>query len=180
VVGERPTAYPGPIDPPGSASTSKGIDEARFRQVLGHFATGVTVVTGMASGEPVGLAVNSFTSVSLDPGLVAFCVSLESSSWPKLRAAGAFCINILGEAQEALSRAFAGHGPDRFMGVGWRPAPSGAPVLGGVLAWIDCTVEAEHDAGDHVIVLGRVVDLDLGQEGGPLVFYRGGYGRFEP
>lgn len=159
---------------------SKGIDEARFRQILGHFATGVTVVTGIASGAPVGLAVNSFTSVSLEPALVAFCVNVRSSSWPKLRAAGAFCVNILGDEQEAMSRAFAGHGADRFTGVGWRPAPSGSPVLTGVLAWIDCTLEAEHEAGDHVIVVGRVVELDLVQEGRPLVFYRGGYGRFEP
>ncbi len=148
--------------------------------MLGHFATGVTVVTGIAGGSPIGLAVNSFTSVSLSPALVAFCVGVRSGSWPKLRTAGAFCINILAEDQEALSRAFAGHGADRFTGVGWRPAPSGAPVLSGALAWIDCALEAEHEAGDHVIVVGRVSELDLAQEGKPLVFYRGGYGRFEP
>ena len=168
------------IDPPAFARAPKGIDEARFRQVLGHFATGVTVVTGIADGEPVGLAVNSFTSVSLEPPLVAFCVNLKSTSWPRLREAGTFCVNILAEDQEALSRAFAGRGPDRFMGVGWRPAPSGAPILGGVLAWMDCTVDAEHEAGDHLIVVGRVGELDLGREGRPLLFYRGGYGRFEP
>jgi len=139
----------------------------------------VTVVTGITDGAPVGLAVNSFTSVSLDPALVAVSVNVRSTSWPKLRAAGAFCINILAEDQEALSRAFAGHGADRFTGVGWRPAPSGAPVLSGALAWIDCTLEAEHPAGDHVIVVARVAELDIGQEGRPLVFYRGGYGRFE-
>lgn len=139
----------------------------------------MTVVTGIAEGRPVGLAVNSFTSVSLDPPLVAFSVNVRSTSWPRLRGAGAFCINILAEDQEALSRVFAGHGADRFTGVGWRPAPSGAPVLSGILAWIDCTLEAEHAAGDHVIVVGRVADLELGQEGRPLVFYRGGYGRFE-
>ncbi len=138
------------------------------------------MVTGIVDGAPVGLAVNSFTSVSLDPALVAFAVNVRSTSWPKLRQAGAFCVNILAEDQEALSRAFAGHGADRFMGVGWRPAPSGAPVLSGILAWIDCTLEAEHAAGDHVIVVGRVAELALGQEGRPLVFYRGGYGRYEP
>jgi len=125
------------------------------------------------------LAVNSFTSVSLEPALVAFCVGVRSSSWPRLRGAGAFCINILGEEQEMLSRTFAGHGTDRFAGVGWKPAPSGSPVLAGVVAWIDCEVHAEHEAGDHVIVVGRVVDLELAAEGRPLVFYRGGYGRFE-
>lgn len=149
--------------------------------MLGHFATGVTVVTGIGpEGEPVGLAVNSFTSVSLDPALVALCVSRRSTTWPKLRQAGGFCVNVLADDQEAVSRAFAGHPPERFRGVGWEPAPSGAPVLAGVLAWIDCTIDAEHDAGDHLLVVGRVGRLDLGEEGRPLVFYRGGYGRFEP
>ena len=154
------------------------IDQARFRQVLGHFATGVTVVTGMADGYAVGLAVNSFTSVSLEPALVAFCVADASSTWPRLRTGNAFCVNILSDDQEVLSRAFATHGSDRFEGVGWRPAPSGAPILAGVLAWVDCTIDAEHQAGDHLIVVGRVRELDLEHEGRPLVFYRGGYGRF--
>ena len=140
----------------------------------------MTVVTAISGGQPVGLAVNSFTSVSLEPALVSFCVATSSTTWPKVRTTGAFCVNVLAEHQEALSRAFATRGPDRFMGVGWRPAPSGAPVLTDVLAWIDCTVEAEHEAGDHVIVIGRVRELELGHEGRPLVFYRGGYGRFEP
>ena len=148
--------------------------------MLGHFATGVTVVTCVSDGQPLGLAVNSFTSVSLTPALVAFCVAASSSTWPRLRAAGAFCVNVLAEDQEALSRTFATHGLDRFLGVGWRPAPSGAPILAGVLAWIDCTVEAEHEAGDHLIVVGKVRELDVLHEGRPLVFYRGGYGRFEP
>jgi flavin reductase (DIM6/NTAB) family NADH-FMN oxidoreductase RutF len=168
------------IEPPGFASAPKTIDEARFRQVLGHFATGVTVVTCLAGERPIGLAVNSFTSVSLDPPLVAFCVSTASTTWPQLRAVGAFCVNILGEDQEALSRVFATHGLDRFLGVGWRPSSSGAPVLNDVLAWVDCTVEAEYPAGDHLIVVGRVRELALAHEGRPLVFYRGGYGRFEP
>jgi 3-hydroxy-9,10-secoandrosta-1,3,5(10)-triene-9,17-dione monooxygenase reductase component len=168
------------IDLTGDEPLPTSIDEARFRQVLGRFATGVTVVTGLAGGDPVGLAVNSFTSVSLEPALVAFCVAKSSRTWPKLRSAGTFCVNILAEDQEALSRAFAGRPPDRFLGVGWRPGRSGAPILADVLAFIECTIEAEHDAGDHVIVVGRVQDLDVGHEGRPLVFYRGGYGRFEP
>jgi len=167
------------IDPPGLASAPTSIDEARFRQVLGHFATGVTVVTGLSHDRPVGLAVNSFTSVSLKPALVAFCVGTRSVTWPDLREAGRFCVNILADDQEALSRAFATRGPDRFDGVGWRPAPSGAPILAGVLGWVDCTVDAEHEAGDHVIVVGRATGLGLEHEGRPLVFYRGGYGRFE-
>jgi 3-hydroxy-9,10-secoandrosta-1,3,5(10)-triene-9,17-dione monooxygenase reductase component len=139
----------------------------------------VTVVTGLSGDDPGGLAVNSFTSVSLVPALVAFCVARESMTWSRLRPGGRFCVNMLAADQEALSRAFAARGPDRFEGVGWRAAPSGSPILEGVLAWIDCTVDAEHDAGDHRIVVGRVTALDVDHEGRPLVFYRGGYGRFE-
>jgi len=156
------------------------IDPAKYRQVLGHFATGVTVVTAHAGGEPVGLAVNSFTSVSLAPPLIAACISTRSSTWPRVREVGAFCVNVLSADQEAVCRTFAARGPKRFAGIGYRPAPSGAPILTGVLAWIDCSIEAEHLAGDHVIVVGRVHDLGVAREHSPLVFYRGGFGRFEP
>jgi flavin reductase (DIM6/NTAB) family NADH-FMN oxidoreductase RutF len=156
------------------------VDEARYRQVLGHFATGVTIVTAAVESLPVGLSVNSFTSVSLDPPLVAFCVSVESATWSTIERAGWFCVNILGDDQEHISRVFAARGADRFRGLGWEPAPSGAPIIAGVLAWVDCETEAKHQAGDHLIVVGRVRDLDVVREGRPLVFFRGGYGRFEP
>jgi 3-hydroxy-9,10-secoandrosta-1,3,5(10)-triene-9,17-dione monooxygenase reductase component len=168
------------VSDPGDPGDQGGIDTARFRRVLGHFATGVTVVTTADEGEPAGLSVNSFTSVSLEPPLVAFCVASVSRTWPRIRAMGSFCVNILGEDQEDLSRAFARRSTDKFRGVGWRPAESGAPILAGVLAWLDCSVEAEHGAGDHVIVVGRVREMGVAHEGGPLVFYRGGYGRFQP
>ncbi len=155
------------------------IESARYRQVLGHFATGVTVVTTADGDHPVGLAVNSFTSVSLDPPLVAFCVARTSTTWPRIRAVGSFCVNILAEDQEELCRAFAGRGPERFRGVGWRPSQSGAPILAGGLAWLDCIVHVEHDGGDHIMVLGRVREMGVDHEGRPLVFYRGGYGRFQ-
>ncbi|HVF12949.1 MAG TPA: flavin reductase family protein [Acidimicrobiales bacterium] len=176
-------ADPGAPGPPPEADASAGdgppVDAARFRQVLGHFATGVTVVTGLDTAGPVGLAVNSFTSVSLDPPLVAISVNRTSSTWPRIRTSGRFTVNILSADQEAVSRRFASGG-DRFEGVGWRRSPSGSPVLDGALAWIDATVEAEHDAGDHLLVVGRVSALDVVGAGGPLVFYRGGYGRFDP
>ncbi len=178
------TEAPPPEDPLAPVGEPVGADgsisSARYRQVLGHFATGVTVVTAVHKGTPVGLSVNSFTSVSLAPPLVAFCVALSSSTWPRIQAVGAFCVNILAEDQEDLCRVFATSSADKFRGVGWRPAESGAPILAGALAWIDCSVEAEHAAGDHVIVVGRVRELGVGREGRPLVFYRGGYGRFEP
>ena len=154
-------------------------DSARYRQVLGHFPTGVTVITAAGEPAPSGMAVGSFSSVSLDPPLVAFFAGKDSSTWPKIEAAGAFCVNVLGEDQEELSRRFASKEEDKFAGVGWAPASSGAPLLDGVLAWIDCTIDSVTDAGDHVCVMGRVLDLGTGQERGPLVFFRGGYGRFE-
>jgi 3-hydroxy-9,10-secoandrosta-1,3,5(10)-triene-9,17-dione monooxygenase reductase component len=168
-------------DPLGPApADSASIDEARFRAVLGHFATGVTVVAANHDGQPVGLSVNSFTSVSLDPPLVAFCAAKTSSTWPKIRAGRLFTVNVLAEHQEDVSRVFATRNPDKFRDVRWWPAPSGSPVIEGVLAWIDCHMDAEYEAGDHLIVVGRVNDLDVAAEGRPLLFYRGGYGRFEP
>jgi flavin reductase (DIM6/NTAB) family NADH-FMN oxidoreductase RutF len=155
------------------------VAQARFRQVLGHFATGVTIVTAVDDDGPTGMSVNSFTSVSLDPPLVAFCVGNRSATWPRIRESGRFCVNILGSDQEALSRAFAGPAAARFTGLGWRPSPSGAPLIDGALAWMEVTVEAVHPAGDHVMVIGRVHHLDVTHQGPPLVFFRGGYGRFE-
>jgi flavin reductase (DIM6/NTAB) family NADH-FMN oxidoreductase RutF len=111
--------------------------------------------------------------------LVAFCAAHSSTTWPKIKEAGAFCVNILGERQEDVCRRFAMKGGDKFTGLGWRPASTGSPVLNDVLAWIDCTIESMHDAGDHLIVVGRVHELELGVEGTPLLFFRGGYGRFD-
>lgn len=156
------------------------IDEARYRQVLGHFPTGVTVVTAHQSGQqPVGLAVGSFFSLSLDPPLVGFCPGKSSSSWPKIEAAGSFCVNVLADDQEDVARVFAGQGEDKFTSVGWRPAGSGSPIISEALAWVDCAIEDVHDAGDHYIVTGLVRELKVERERHPLVFFRGGYGSFE-
>src|SRR5690606_17973612 len=122
-------------------------DSAKYRQVLGHFPTGVTVITADDDGSPAGMAVGSFSSVSLEPPLVAFFAGKSSSSWPRIEAAGAFCVNILGEDQEETCRRFASKEPDKFTGLGWSPAGSGAPLLDGVLAWIDCDIESVTDAG---------------------------------
>ena len=112
---------------------SPEVDPTKFRRVLGHFPTGVAVVTGMDSdGHPVGMAVGSFTSVSLDPPLVAFMPDRSSTSWPRLRDSGSFCVNILGSDQESVCRAFAARGGDKFAELSWQPASSGSPVLDGV------------------------------------------------
>lgn len=152
-------------------------DEASFRTVLGHFATGVTIVTAMDGDEPVGVSANAFTSVSLDPPLVLFCAAKASSTWPRIERAGRFTVNILNEHQEDVCRVFATKGADRFSRIGWRPSSNGQPILHDSLAYLDCELEQQHDGGDHVIVVGRVQELGVLSEEGPLIFYRGGYGR---
>lgn len=161
-------------------TASQPFDSAKYRQVLGHFPTGVTVITAVHEDAPIGLAIGSFSSLSLDPPLVLFCPGSQSSSWPKIRAAGSFCVNILGAEQEHVCRVFAGKDPDKFASVEWaRTKATGSPLLDGVLAWIDCDIEQVLPGGDHDIVIGRVRDMDASDKSGPLVFYRGGYGRFE-
>ena len=160
-----------------AATGAADVDEGRFREVLGHFATGVTVVTAMEDGEPVGFTCQAFTSLSLTPPMVALAPAKSSTSWPRIAKAGAFCVNILADTQEALCRAFAVSGGDKFAGVEWHVGSAGTPVLGGALAWVECGLETIHDAGDHELVVGRVRDLGVGR-GSPLVFYRAGFGGF--
>src|SRR5687768_6492437 len=145
-------------------------DSAKYRQVLGHFPTGVTVITAAPGGTPVGMAVGSFASVSLDPPLVAFFAGNSSTSWPKIKAAGSFCVNILAEDQEGVCRRFSSKDEDKFAGLGWRPTSNGTPLLDGVLAWIDCDIDSVIDAGDHVCVMGRVRELEIAHDGAPLLF----------
>jgi flavin reductase (DIM6/NTAB) family NADH-FMN oxidoreductase RutF len=163
------------------AADQAAFDGEWFRQVLGQYPTGVSVVTAIgADGQPVGLAVGSFTSVSLDPPLVGFLPDKRSTSWPKVQAAGRFCVNVLAADQEAICRRFAAKGADKFDGLRWRSAGSGAPIIDDVLAWIDCDLELVHEAGDHYMVMGRVRELAVERSSLPLVFYQGGYGRFAP
>jgi 3-hydroxy-9,10-secoandrosta-1,3,5(10)-triene-9,17-dione monooxygenase reductase component len=149
-----------------------------FRDVLGRFATGVTIVTAMTDDGPVGMTCQSFSSVSLQPPLVMFLPAKTSRAWPAMRGAGHFTVNLLASDQEALSNQFAAKGVDKFAGVSWSGAPStGAPRLDGSLAWIDCTIQAVHEAGDHYVVLGLVQDLVHGPDAQPLVFFRSAYHR---
>lgn len=153
---------------------------ADFRATLGAFCSGVVVATGMLEGVPAGFAAQSFSSLSLDPPLVALFPGKQSSSWPKLRDSGSFCINVLGAQQQAVCEKFAQSGADKFAGLDWRAGVTGSPILAGVLAYIDCDLEAEHDAGDHTIAVGRVRDLAVVEaDAAPLLFFRGGYGTFK-
>lgn len=157
-------------------------DPAVFRHVLGHFASGVTVVTGMDGGEPVGLTCQAFSSLSLEPPLVVLAPARTSTSWPRIERTGRFCVNVLAEADAPTARRFARSGGPKFSGVPWQPSHAGSPVLEGVLAYVDCAIEALYEGGDHLLVVGRVLDLGApaGGERGPLVFYRGRFGRFVP
>lgn len=148
----------------------------RFREVLGRFATGVTVVTALEDGLPVGFTCQAFASLSLRPPMVVLAPAKSSTSWPRMARAGAFCVNILNEDQKSASEAFAEPREDKFEGVSWHVGAAGTPVIDGSLAWVECALGTVHDAGDHELVTGRVLELGLG-EGSPLIFYRSGYGQ---
>jgi flavin reductase (DIM6/NTAB) family NADH-FMN oxidoreductase RutF len=157
------------------------MEAAEFRRVLGHWATGVSVVTGRrADGQPCGLTVNSFCSVSLDPPLVLVCVERTAASHLCLEESGVFAVNVLAGTRERTARRFASWDqPNKFEGVAYRRESTGAPVLEEALAWVDCRIWRAHEAGDHTVFIGEVVAGDA-LEGAPLLYYRGGYGRFMP
>jgi 3-hydroxy-9,10-secoandrosta-1,3,5(10)-triene-9,17-dione monooxygenase reductase component len=156
------------------------IEPAEFRRVLGHFPTGVTVVTAKGADRLVGIAIGSFVSISLDPPLVGFFLVTESGSWPAIRDSGYFCVNVLTSEQKELCGLMASKAEDKFAGVDCTPAPvSGAPVLPGVHASIDCRIQDVVEAGDHILVVGRVLHLDTPNEHlTPMVFHKGQYGGF--
>lgn len=157
------------------------IDESEFRRVVGHFASGVAVVTSCRDdGAPCGLTASAVASVSLDPRLVLVCVDRAADSHAWIRRAGVYALNVLeGARGETLARRFATGGlEDKFRGTAWRTERTGSPVLDEALAWIDCRVDSAVEAGDHTIFVGEVLAADT-REGTPLLYYRGGYGRFE-
>jgi flavin reductase (DIM6/NTAB) family NADH-FMN oxidoreductase RutF len=147
-------------------------DISLFKEVMSRFATGVTVVTGIGDSGPVGFTCQSFASVSLDPPLVVVAPARSSTSWPRIAKSGHFCVNILAETQSDVCARFAVSGESKFSELSWRPAAmTGSPEIEGCLAWIDCRIELVHDAGDHELILGRVLQLHIG-EGAPLIFFR--------
>lgn len=143
-----------------------------FRQVLGHLPTGVTIITAQTPNGPTGMTANSFGSLSLDPPLVLFCPAKTSETWPKLRGARRFCVNILAGHQQQLCQQFARTGTERFLDVPFRTR-LGGPALTDAVGWVDCELEMEHEAGDHLVVVGRVLDLDVKSDVPPLIFHRG-------
>jgi flavin reductase (DIM6/NTAB) family NADH-FMN oxidoreductase RutF len=154
------------------------IEPDTFRHVLGHFPTGVAIVAADCSEGPVGMACNSLVSVSLEPPLIAICPAKTSTTWPKIRDAGTFLINLVGREHAATALTFARRGADRFAAVSYHGRRAG-PALDESLAWIECGIVAEHDAGDHTIVLARVLGLEARPDlHSPLVFFRGRYGTF--
>lgn len=165
------------FEPGEGEGAPETVGERRFRDVLGRFASGVTVVTGAGERGPVGLTVQGFMSVSLDPPLVLVSASRASLSWPVIQRSGAYVVNLLAADQAALAEVMATRGADKFAGVGWRPsAATGSPVLEGGLGHLDCTIERVGDGGDHVLALGRVVDLAHTPATEALIRYRGRYG----
>ncbi|GAA4282614.1 flavin reductase family protein [Brevibacterium daeguense] len=156
-------------------SEYKDVSPQRMREVMGSFCSGVTVVATQTEDGPVGFTCQSFTSLSLEPALITFNPSRTSTSWPRIREVGRFCVNILGGKHQELSGGFARSGADKFAGVAHEPTPLGNLRLVGALAWIDCTLHAEYDGGDHTIVVGQVQAMEAAQHIDPLLFYRGRY-----
>ncbi|MFE2449206.1 flavin reductase family protein [Streptomyces melanosporofaciens] len=155
--------------------TAPDFDAARFRDVLGRFCSGVTVVTASLGGHTTGLTCQSFMSLSLDPPLVAFAPAVTSRSYPTIREAGRFAANILAEDQAELATAFARSGGDKFAGVPWRREVTGAPLLDGTVGHVECELVEEYPIGDHLLVVGRVVALAGHQDAAPLLFFRGSF-----
>ncbi|MBY5924062.1 MULTISPECIES: flavin reductase family protein [unclassified Halomonas] len=155
------------------------IEPARFREALGHYASGITVISSLAEGEPIGFTCQSFYSVSMDPPLVSFSVKSTSYSYPKIRQAGRFAVNMLSAEQAPISNQFARQGADKWQGIEWQASPLGNPLIPDTLHWLDCDIHAEHVAGDHLIVIGEVKALRLNQgeasPSGPLLYFKGQY-----
>ena len=153
------------------------IEPLSFREALGHYASGITVITSHLDGEPIGFTCQSFYSVSTSPPLVSFSVMASSASYPKIRQAGRFVVNILSGEQAGISNQFARKGTDKWHAVEWQQSPLGNPIIAGSLHWLDCKIHAEHAAGDHLIVIGEVKALSLQATPvtQPLLYFKGQY-----
>jgi len=167
------------VSEPEPVPHAEVVDPRTMRAVLGHFASGITVVTALPAEGPIGFTCQSFSSLSLEPPLVVFAPARTSRTWPRLRELGRFCVNVLAEDQTEVSDTFARSGADKFAGLSWRRSRLGQPVLADVVAWIDCELWAEYDGGDHTLVAARVLDLGADEGRRPLLYHRGSYGLLE-
>jgi 3-hydroxy-9,10-secoandrosta-1,3,5(10)-triene-9,17-dione monooxygenase reductase component len=147
--------------------------------VLGHFCTGITIITAIDGGEPVGFSCQAFAALSLRPPLVLFCPARTSSTWPRIERAGHFCANVLTSDQGHIATLFGRRRPDRFNDVGWTPDSSGSPIIDGALTWLSCQIVDSRPVGDHYVVIGQVRELGECGPQRPLLFYRGRYGTSE-
>ncbi|WP_248964161.1 flavin reductase family protein [Sphaerisporangium perillae] len=159
---------------PPSGATAPTPSE--FRRAMGLFASGVTVVTGIDGGEPVGFACQSFASVSLEPPLILFCADHNGRTWPRIKRSGRFCVNVLGEDQVDLCGRFGSSKGKKYEGLDWELSPWGAPALPGVLLRVHAEVRDVHVAGDHDVVIGAVLALEQVIEQRPMLFFQGRFG----
>jgi 3-hydroxy-9,10-secoandrosta-1,3,5(10)-triene-9,17-dione monooxygenase reductase component len=155
----------------------KTIDARAFRTALGHFASGVTIISGVDCDGPIGFTCQSFYSVSMEPPLISFSVMTNSTTYPRIRQTGRFAVNVLSHHQHDVSSQFARKGTDKWAGIPWSRTAVGNPVIDDTLMWLDCDIWAEHEAGDHYIVVGRVREMSPPEwhRHEPLLFFKGAY-----
>ncbi|MFI2188318.1 flavin reductase family protein [Streptomyces sioyaensis] len=163
---------------PNAPTASRAIGPTEFRAAMGQFASGLTVVASLdASGNPVGLACQSFSSLSLDPQLVLVCIGKGSTSWPRIARTGRFSVSILAADQQEVCAALGSRGPDKFQTIPWIATAHGTVRIDGALAAIDCRIHDIYEAGDHLVVIGKVLDLATRQDGDPLLFFRSAFAK---
>lgn len=153
------------------------LEPRAFRDALGHYASGITVIAGHDGDEPLGFTCQSFYSVSAAPPLISFSVMTNSSTYPRIRETGKFSVNVLSAAQQAISDQFARKGEDKWAGIDWDMTPGRNPAIADTLMWLDCRIVAEHRAGDHDIVIGEVLAMSPADwhDGAPLLYFKGKY-----
>jgi 3-hydroxy-9,10-secoandrosta-1,3,5(10)-triene-9,17-dione monooxygenase reductase component len=184
ILSRRPTADTPCKMPDDSANAAETLfdptDSTAFRRVLGSYPTGVCAIAAVGlDGLPVAMIVGSFTSVSLCPPLVAFLPAKASTSWPRIRETGRFCVSTLAADQQDLCRHMSSTSPNRFASLAQGRSRLGSPILSDALPWMDCQLEAAHDAGDHDIAVARMQALGAGRAADPPIFFRGSYGTFQ-
>lgn len=152
-------------------------DQRAFRDALGHFASGITIISGVDEEGPIGFTCQSFYSVSMDPPLISFSVMTNSTTYPRIRETGKFAVNVLSHHQDRVSSQFARKGTDKWAGIDWTPTSAGNPAINDTAMWLDCDIWAEHEAGDHYIVIGRVNEMSPAEwhRHDPLLFFKGAY-----